>query len=1022
MNKMTPMILVMLMLTSVLASIDFVELQEMKEIEDTSGRASADPEVVVITSPRETTCDTSGDCLDELLAGDPVNFRAYLRNSGDADLDNMQYSVDIYLNNNGNRGDIATDAAGNDLSWTNYNAVCTTSANCQDSVLAQGQFLTGGEALLKNFDGSTLVWNPSAGSYFVVVSVTSSVLGDPGNNELSVAVTVRDYYDVAVDLTWLDGSGAPVSGSVDGGGAKDFQVSVSLTSPGQPSMTIRNASVAMTYDNVQTGDAASFTVGHSATVDTYEVLGSGTAATTGTRLIVGSDGLNGSHVGIATGSITPPAVSSGQYSVTAVLTQYVVYGPHGQSVCGGSGLDAVYCEKTVTSQDWNDEYSGSNEATIDGSIETFQDISLVQFQIWKDVNGDDPEVFGSLGLDITSSLSPGDYELYAEVGHVSSSSSMLYNWSVDFTITDSDGASTVVTANSCDSRVDYDYTQMGTATAKTDAQMLVYACASVSMGEGNFNVEAEANLLGQWDEDAGELDDKIEDMSLSNNRYDFDVEVTNFAPQILSLSLSADSLTADSDRTEVIATANVFDVEGDNINYVWTDASGEDLDCDSDSCTITVDESMVPTYRFNVVVQDPYGAYDTAQGEVTVWNQDDFSGYSFDESLMAAYQITYKGTGLEIFFENASEAVDVSLPGYDGTYSSVGGMTISPSTTFDTKDVNSQSMTMAFGNQVEATSMWLKIGNLWQLLATGTPDEYNATSSSYTYAWNSGDSMFTGGAEFHLFGGVLSQAQAPTANISGFTASASMGGGISINWAIDGTMLADDRVVVSICDNAPSCSTPDESSYGDTVSSMLYSGQNTVHGNTYYIEASVCDGALCSNVASASVVADKEVAAVTATGVSITESGETWVLSWNASSEDSDIASWLVCYLKASFSASEMSDLVGTTACVATDSTNVTIAKYTTSGTYNVHFAMAPVDVVGNTASTASSDFIEYSRTDDNTNPDDGSQTTDTEASSGVPTWTWGVIGIVVVVAFVAGAFILSRGDDGDDEGKDWDY
>ena len=1019
------MILVMLMLTSVLASIDFVELQEMKEIEDTSGRASADPEVVVITSPRETTCDTAGDCLDELLAGDPVNFRAYLRNSGDADLDNMQYSVEIYLNNNGNRGDIATDTAGNDLSWTNYNAVCTTSASCQDSVLAQGEFLTGGEALLKNFDGSTLVWNPSAGSYFVVVSVTSSVLGDPGNNELSVAVTVRDYYDVAVDLTWLDGSGAPVSGSVDGSGAKDFQVSVSLTSPGQPSMTIRNASVTMTYSGIDLGDqdAPSFTVGHSATVDTYEVLGSGTPATTGTRLVVGADGLNGSHVGIATGSITPPAVSSGQYSVTAVLSEYVVYGPHGTSVCGGSGLDAIYCEKTVTSQDWDDEYSGSNEATIDGSIETFQDISLVQFQIWKDVNGDDPEVFGSLGLDITSSLSPGDYELYAEVGHVSSSSSILYNWSVDFTITDADGASTVVTANSCDSRVTYANSQLGAASVRTpDAQMLVYACASVSMGEGNFNVEAEANLLGQWDEDAEELNDKIEDMSLSNNRYDFNVEVANFAPQILSLSLSADSLTADTDRTELIATANVFDVEGDTINYVWTDASGEDIDCDSESCTIIVDESMVPTYRFNVVAQDPYGAFDTAQGEVAVWNHDDFTGYSDDQSIMAAYEITYKGTGLQLNFGDVSEAVEVSLPGYDGTYSSVGGMTISPATTYDTKDVDSQTMTLAFGTQIQATSMWIKVGNLWQLLATGTPDEYNATASSYTYTWSTGDSMFTVDTEFHLFGGVLSQAQAPSANISGFTAVPSIAGGISISWAIDGTMLSDDRVVVSICDTDAQCSTPDESSYTSDVSSMLYSGQNTVHGNTYHVTASVCKSGLCSNVASASVVADKEVAAVTATGVSITESGETWVLSWNASSEDSDIASWLVCYLKASFAASEMSDLVGTTACVAADSTSVTIAKYTTSGTYNVHFAIAPVDVVGNIASTASSDFIEYSRTDDNTNPDDGSQTTDTEASSGVPTWTWGVIGIVVVVAFVAGAFILSRGDDGDDEGKDWDY
>ena len=1021
MNKMTPMILVMLMLTSVLASIDFVELQEMKEIEDTSGRASADPEVVIITSPRETTCDSSGDCLDELLAGDSVNFRAYLRNSGDADLDNMQYSVDIYLNNNGNRGDIATDTAGNELSWTNYNAVCNTSPSCQDTVLAQGEFLTGGEAVLKNFDGSTLVWTPAAGSYFVVVSVTSSVLGDPGNNELSVAVTVRDYFDVAVDLTWLDGSGAPISGSVDGSDDQTYQVSVSLTSPGQPSMTIRNATVEVTHDNAQSSSPTSVAVGHSATVNTRETIGSGTPAQTGTRLIVGSDGLNGTHIGVATGSVTPP--SSGQYSVTATLTQYVVYGPHGAGFCGGTALDTVYCEKTVTSQDWADEYSGSNVATIDGSYDTFHDIGLIQFQIWKDVNGEDPEVFGSLGLDITSSLSPGDYDLYAEVGHLSSSSSILYNWSVDFTITDSEGASTVVTANSCDSKVTYDNSQLGTATLKTpDAQMLVYACASVSMGEGNFNVEAEANLLGEWDDDALTLDDKTDDMSLSNNKFDFDVEVTNFAPQILSLTLSADSLTADSDKSDFTATVNVFDVEGDDMFYSWTDVNGEDIPCETDTCTISVDESMVPTYRFNVIASDSYGAYDTIQGEVSVWNLDTFSAYSADETIMASYGITYKGTGLGMTFGNASEMVEVSLPGYDGTYSSVGGMTISPATTYDTKDVNSQTMTLAFGNQIQATSMWVKVGNLWQLLATGTPDEYNATTSSYTYTWDAGDSMFTVGTEFHLFGGVLSQAQAPTANISGFTASASKAGGISISWTIDGTMLADDRVVVSICDNEPSCSTPDESSYGDTVSTMLYSGQNTVHGNNYYIEASVCDGALCSNVASATVVADKEVAAVTATGVSITESGETWVLSWNASSEDSDIDSWLVCYLKASFTASEMSDLVGTTACVATDTTNVTIDKYTTSGTYNVHFAIAPVDVVGNIASTASSDFIEYSRTDDNTNPDDGSQTTDSEVSSGVPTWTWGVIGLVVVVAFVAGAFILSRGDDGDDEGKDWDY
>ena len=1022
MKKMTPMILVMLMLTSVLASIDFAELQEMKEIEDTSGRASADPEVVVITSPRETTCDTSGDCLDELLAGEPVNFRAYLRNSGDADLDNMQYSVDIYIDNNGNRGDLAKDSAGNELSWTNYNAVCTA-PSCQDSVLGQGLFLTGGEALLKNFDGTTLSWTPSSGSYMVVVSVTSSVLGDPGNNELSVPVTVRDYFDVEVDLTWLDGSGAPVAGSVDGSGAKEFQVSVSLNSPSNPSMTIRNASVEMTYTGVDTSDAASFTVGHSSIVNTQETLGGTTPAQTGTRLIVGSDGANGTHVGVATGSITPPAVAAGQYSVTAILTQYVVYGAHGTSVCGGTGLDTIYCEKTVTSSDWADEYSGSNEATIDGSIETFQDITLTQFQIWRGLDGEDPEVFGSLGLDITSTLSPGDYELYAEVGHVSSNSAILYNWSVDFTITGSSGAPTVISANSCDSKVTYANSQLGTASLKTpDAQMLVYACASVSMDEGNFNVKAEANLLGQWDEDQLTLNDKVDDMSLSNNRYDFDVEVTNFAPQILSINLDTDVLIADSDRTEFVATASVFDVEGDDISYFWADTSGEEIECDSSVCSMTVDESMVPTFRFNLVVTDSYGAVDSTQGEISVWNFDNFTSSDVETGITLDYEITYKGTGLSMSYGNASDATDIELPGFDGTYSSVGGVAIIPGTTFDTKDVLEQSVKFTFADSVDATSMWVKAGNLWQLLASGTPSESGNSASSFTYMWGEGESMFIPGTEFHLFGGVLSQDQAPVANISGFTATPSMSGGISINWAVNGTMLTDDRVVISICDTDPNCANAGESSYTSDVTTMLYSGQNTVHGNTYYVTASVCDGALCSNEASATVVADKEVASVTATGLTIVESGETWVLDWNASSEDSDINSWLVCYLKASFTASEMSDLVGTSACVASDTTNVTIDKFTTSGTYNVYFAVAPVDVVGNIALTASSDFIEYMRVDDTSNPDDGSQTTDSEASSGVPTWTWGVIGIVVVVAFVAGAFILSRGDDGDDENKDWDY
>jgi hypothetical protein len=79
-------------------------------------------------------------------------------------------------------------------------------------------------------------------------------------------------------------------------------------------------------------------------------------------------------------------------------------------------------------------------------------------------------------------------------------------------------------------------------------------------------------------------------------------------------------------------------------------------------------------------------------------------------------------------------------------------------------------------------------------------------------------------------------------------------------------------------------------------------------------------------------------------------------------------------------------------------------------------------DAVMNIAYGPSTDSILYDRAQDTTNPDDGSTTTDSEASSGVPTWTWGVIGAVVVVAFVVGAFILSRGESEDDDDKEWDY
>jgi hypothetical protein len=101
------------------------------------------------------------------------------------------------------------------------------------------------------------------------------------------------------------------------------------------------------------------------------------------------------------------------------------------------------------------------------------------------------------------------------------------------------------------------------------------------------------------------------------------------------------------------------------------------------------------------------------------------------------------------------------------------------------------------------------------------------------------------------------------------------------------------------------------------------------------------------------------------------------------------------------------------------------------TGTKTYYFAAVPYDDKGNmdNAEPGTDILLEHKNSQVDpceTNPDSdecaniGDAGDDAESGS-VPTWTWGVIIGLVVVAFVVGAFILSRGGDGED-GKDWDY
>ena len=1019
MKKMTPMILVILMLTSFLSAVDVYELQEESNNEETSARAGADPEMVYITSPRETTT-VDGETTNELLAGDDMNFKAWIRNGGDADLTNMQYQVNIYIDQNGQRGPIATGANG-DLSWENNKAICAN--NCQTATLAAGDFLNGGESTLINTDGTDMVWTPTTGKYIIVITLTSQVLGDPGNDEMSISVTVRDYFDLDVSVTWLDATGNPISGSVEGVDPVDFQITASLS--GSSTLNVRTTSVAVTVTGGTYTGPSLVILGEQFNVATNDDgLGN---VTTNDRFVIGDNGQT--PPGLASGvsdvyTVSPP--SDGEYIVSVALESYVLY--DGQSCA----TELSVCERTVAESDNEDEYMSNNQDTIGGSATTFHDIALSNFFLApvmeSDEDGGDEneqlnqqDSYGGLGGEITQSLSPGMYNLVAEAFHASSSTTPIYEWNMVFTIT-LDGVSTTIGATDCP-ELNYNHMYLGLATDKTEAETFGIACASHEFGQGDYIIDATVVLNGELNEESSVVDNKTVDMSLSNNGYDFDVNFINYAPQILSLKSSEDSGVAGEDK--MTFTAEAFDIEGDEMTYVWTDRDGNNIDCEESICEVDLRSTMVPTYRVVVTVADTTGASSFTSLDVGVSNRVTESSTGLANDVQVVYDLTYKGSGVTVDFTDMQPSA-MTVSQCAGEYTPFASVSMTPSTTFDSSAVESQSLTVHFPDTAGVLYVWLELDGIVTQIASGQADGTDTAGiAGYTYEFPSSADMLDQGTVLHLINQECQLPDPPSSTVS-FTVAKQPGAELVIAYTATG-QLTDETVRITVCAAQADCETPEVvyEQFETDNPSVTYKG---THGVEYHVSTQMCNEFACAAATTISKTADGEVAAVTATDVTIANSGETWAVTWKESTVDSDIDGWYVCWNKGEFSAAQM-ELMMDSSCkkveqAASDSTGMiqtTIDQYTTVETTQVHFAVVPYDVVGNIAYGASTDSILYDRQADNTDTGDGTLDSSDESSSGVPTWTWGVIGAVVVVAFIVGAFILSRGD-GEDDDKEWDY
>ena len=1043
MRKMTPMILVALMLASIFASIDFVELEETVIIEEAGARSGADAETIAITSPKETSCNNNG-CRNELKVGEATTFAAFIKNSGDAAIEEMGYTVTVYSNDgSGNAGAVILDANGDDLSWDNGNVICDDILACPISSLAAGAILGGGKTTLQQENGDNIQWTPVAGFYVIEVVVNAIGDVDPGNDVQQIVVNVVDWVDIAVDLSW-DGQDSDL---MIGSGTKDFTLTVTSNGSAFNGFNPRNVTVQLDIRGDLTA-ASSTTTGEdlwdnggistlvaSTTTRDEETFRHGedpNNVTTATR-----DVLVYQTVWTLNGQVTTSAdVDEGTYTIEASLVDFVDYDAwescwetftENNSENGTTETTWYHmCEENQNS----DDYPSSNADAITGAINNYHDIRITTLTVFQgyDSNGGGEPTF-SVSDGQSGDLNVGVSRVHVQVEHRGSTETTTYDWSVNFTITkEGESNSQVLTADDCMEGVDpsYVHAELGmNASAIPPASLLGFACDMVILEEGVYTFEADLTMLNG----------KSADQRPSNNHKSMTLDVVNNLPMITSFDLNTlgDLVVGQEELLQMSVQAfDVDDPSGESLDYSWSYQGGA-LPCGGLAgagmlCQFPIVTEYVMIFAVTVTVTDSQGASVSEEMMLEIWNNG-VGAATTDSGIQVQYPIQYWAASdfnITASDGDLSAFIDQELPGYTGTYDAIAVVEYAPENGLSANDVLSQSMSVTFEKSLGATSLWyVTDGNLWTPMST-TAEDVDGTTSMFNFDFPADSATLPAGS-LVLIGAALEEAAVPVASISAFDASAGQGGALVMNWNVSTILLTSDSEVVTIsCDTTNTdcnLANPFTTSAVPGAKTYTYSGTNTVHGMSYDVSVSICNAAGCSTpIGTGTIIADKAVdGGVSAMNMAVQAVGEEWTVSWAATGETFDVDHWNVCYQKQdSFDAANMpSQCVSTIG--ATD-TSINISMPTAEGTWDYYFTAVPVDGLGNSASAASMNSIEYNRDVIIDNPDDGNTIGTDGATDGVPGFVWGLIGGLILVAVIVSAVILRRGDGDGEENKDWDY
>ena len=330
-------------------------------------------------------------------------------------------------------------------------------------------------------------------------------------------------------------------------------------------------------------------------------------------------------------------------------------------------------------------------------------------------------------------------------------------------------------------------------------------------------------------------------------------------------------------------------------------------------CATPVIQDFVTTFPVVVTVTDAHGGEVSQEIIIEIWN-DAVARDTTDSGITMDYFLTYFSKAqynITVTDGDVDACAGIDLPDPNGAlgtllsgkYTPIAVVEYAPETNYGAGDVLEQSVELTFDSALGATSLWYSAGQnscgnpaLTQLIADGATNSEEDSTKSVLSAVLSGGTLPAG--QLMLIDSPLQAKDPPSASIGSFNAAPGMGGDITMNWGLEGTPLAGDKISVSITDADGETFAVD---LDRTVVTYTYSGSSTTHGESYDIEVAVCnnDGLCSTPIGQATVVADKEVVGAEATGVNVNVAGDKWTLTWSMEGTSDDVASWNVCYKNA---------------------------------------------------------------------------------------------------------------------------